>query len=116
VHTGAEGGLKVDVESDWACAWVKVAGAIDASTAPYLLSTIDEVLAGGPRKVHLLLRSVDGIEPSAVAVLDTARRQARSRGIRIVLHCPRRLRVHAPSSRWVVHRPRAAARSRRLAV
>jgi anti-anti-sigma factor len=81
--------LRVMMEADWACAWVKPAGEVDLQTAPRLLQAIEEVMDRGPRKIHLLLDHVSFSGPGREGVLAQARTLTEARGVKLMLHCPR---------------------------
>jgi anti-anti-sigma factor len=96
----------ISVQSDWACAWIRPDGALNALTAPVLLQALDEALERGVRKVHVWLNAVPYMDVAAIAMLARADERARSRRSKLVLHAPlpgvRQLLQHTAGSETLI--------------
>lgn len=73
--------FRVDYESRRSIALIILAGELDASTAPHLLSVIDRQLRSGPRVLVLDVQSITRVEPVGAAALAEAARITRARGV-----------------------------------
>jgi anti-anti-sigma regulatory factor len=77
--------LEVSAQSDWACAWLHVEGALVASTVPRLRRAIETVSLERPRKVHLLMSGVAMVDEAGAEFLAEASRRAQSSGTKLVI-------------------------------
>ncbi len=78
----------ISVQADWACAWIRPEGDVDALTAPLLSQALDQALERGVRKVHLWLNDVPFMDAAGVRVLAGADERARLRRSKLILHSP----------------------------
>ncbi len=98
----------ISVQSDWACAWIRPEGDVDALTAPLLSQALDQALEQGVRKVHLWLNGVAVMDPAGIQMLAGADERARSRRSKLILHSPhpavRELLDQTPGSETLIIR------------
>jgi anti-anti-sigma factor len=96
----------ISVQADWACAWIRPEGGLDALTAPLLSQALDEAFEQGVRKVHLLLSAVPLMDDAGIRMLAGADERARSRRSKLILHSPppavRRLLDQTPGSETLI--------------
>jgi anti-anti-sigma factor len=88
MQTGEGTGFVISVQADWACAWIRPEGDVDALTAPLLSEALDQALDQGVRKVHLWLNGVPFIDSVGIQMLAGADERARSRRSKLILHSP----------------------------
>jgi anti-anti-sigma factor len=96
----------ISIQADWACAWIRPEGGLDALTTPVLSQALDEALDRGVRKVHVWLNAVPYMDVAAIEMLTQADERARSRRSKLVLHSPgpgvRQLLEHTPGSEVLI--------------
>ena len=94
-HAGVSSGslpteFRVDTEREGSDAWVRVEGELDMFTSPELMNEIERALASGPERLLISMTLVSFIDSSAISVLVRARKEASSKGSRLVIHAPAR--------------------------
>jgi len=96
----------ISVQADWACAWIRPEGDVDALTAPLLSRAVDQALERGVRKVHLWLNGVPFMDPTGIQMLTGADERARSQRSKLILHSPhpavRELLYQTPGSETLI--------------
>jgi anti-anti-sigma factor len=88
MQTSEGTGFVISVQADWACAWIRPEGDLDAQTAPLLLQALDQALEQGVRKVHLWLNEVPFMDSAGIQMLAGVDERARSRRSKLILHSP----------------------------
>jgi anti-anti-sigma factor len=96
----------ISVQADWACAWIRPEGDLDALTAPLLSQALDQAFEQGVRKVHLWLNGVPFMDAAGIQMLAGADERARSRRLKLILHSPhpgvRQLLDQTPGSETLI--------------